>query len=205
MTLKSECAFSPGNSTELLGWRKHYTGLIICKVSHIRAYLFAISNMACKRCWALVSCACVCWQLHGELDELQRQVNQRQGHYGSSLSSCKLTLQAFTQFENSLQGIENKVKKFSSTADKMIKDQHFDSRRIRYEVSDVERKWTDFCNSIKLYRSALDDSTKFFEVMDEVSDNRGYSVSCSNKLTSFFACNMSFISFFNLVHRNKMF
>lgn len=102
------------------------------------------------------------------MDELQRQVQQRQGQYGSSLSSCKLTLQAFTQFENSLQGIENKVRGFSSTADKMIREEHFDSRRIKHEIQEVERKWDDFCNSIKLYRTALDDSTKFFEIMDEV-------------------------------------
>ena len=55
------------------------------------------------------------------------------------------------------------------TADRMIKDRHYDSRRVRHEVDDTEHKWITFYNTIKSYRMALDDSAKFFELMDGVS------------------------------------
>jgi len=48
-------------------------------------------------------------QLHGELDELHRQLNARRGAYGSSLSTVKLTAQAFKQFEKSVDLIDGKV------------------------------------------------------------------------------------------------
>lgn len=108
------------------------------------------------------------FQLHAELDELHRQLRARHGSYGSSLSSVKMISQAFRVFEKSVQLIEGKVKNFSNTADTMIRDGRYDSRRIRREVDDIEKKWSDFHNSITEYHQSLDDSSKFFELMDEV-------------------------------------
>src|SRR6218665_1622840 len=108
------------------------------------------------------------FQLHAELDELHRQLRARHGSYGTSLSSVKMLSQAFRVFDNSVQLIEGKVKIFSNTADTMIRDGRYDSRRIRREVDDVERKWSDFHRSITEYHQSLDDSSKFFELMDEV-------------------------------------
>ncbi len=42
-------------------------------------------------------------QLHGELDELHRQLEARRGQYGSSLSNVVMTSQAFKQFELTVQ------------------------------------------------------------------------------------------------------
>ena len=108
--------------------------------------------------------------MDNELDELHRQLNARKGNYGSSLSSVKMTSQAFKNFENSVELIEKKIKNFVSTADAMIRDQHYDSRRIRHEVTEVEKKWAAFYASIGGYRSALDESTRFFELMDQVRE-----------------------------------
>lgn len=79
--------------------------------------------------------------------------------------------QAFRIFEKSVQLIEGKMKNFSNTADAMIKDGRYDSRRIRRDVDDIERKWSDFHRSITEYHKSLDDSTKFFELTDDVSVN----------------------------------
>ena len=76
---------------------------------------------------------CVC-QLHGELDELHRQLNSRRGAYGSSLSTVKLTAQAFKQFERSVDLIDGKVAGFQDTAETMMRDGRCDSRRLRREV-----------------------------------------------------------------------
>jgi len=109
------------------------------------------------------------FQLHNELDELHRQLNARRGAYGSSLSTVKLTAQAFKQFEKSADLIDGKVSGFSDTAERMMRDGRCDSRRLRREVDDVKRKWEDFHRAIAEYRNALDDSAKFFEQMDNVS------------------------------------
>ena len=79
-----------------------------------------------------------------------------------------MTSQAFKQFENSVQPIEKKIQTFVNTAEMMIREQHYDSRRIRHEVEQVQRKWTDFYTSIGEYRSSLDDSKGYFEHMDKV-------------------------------------
>jgi len=55
------------------------------------------------------------------------------------------------------------------TADHMIRDRHYDSRRVRHEVDDTEKRWINFYNTIKSYRAALDDSAKFFRLMEGVS------------------------------------
>ena len=107
-------------------------------------------------------------QLLAELDELHRILRARHGNYGTSLSSVKMISQAYQLFEKSAQVIEGKVKNFSNTADTMIRDGRYDSRRIRREVDEVEKKWHDFHNSISEYRKALDESQKFFEEMELV-------------------------------------
>jgi len=120
-------------------------------------------------CQNETTCTCVVLQLHGELDELHRQLNSRRGAYGSSLSTVRLTAQAFKQFEKSADLIDGKVTGFSDTADRMIRDGKCDSRRLRREVDDVKRKWDEFHRAIAEYRNALDDSAKFFDQMDNVS------------------------------------
>ena len=73
---------------------------------------------------------------------------------------------AFKTFETSTSAIEAKIKQFAATADVMIQQQHFDSRRIRHEIDDVKRKWAAFLAAIGDYRSCLNKSEKFFEFMD---------------------------------------
>ncbi len=80
-----------------------------------------------------------------------------------------MTSQAFMKFEVSTQVIEAKVAQFMSTSEKMIRQQHYDSRRIRHEVEGVQTKWDLFLGRVKEYRDALDASRKFFEMMDGVS------------------------------------
>ena len=50
----------------------------------------------------------------------------------------------------------------------MIREQHYDSRRIRHEVDQVQKKWSAFFMSIGNYRQSLDASTKFFEFTETV-------------------------------------
>ena len=76
--------------------------------------------------------------------------------------------QAFASFEQTIGVIESKIKQFAATADAMIRHQHYDSRRIRHEIDEVERKWAAFLAAIGDYRSSLDKSEKLFEMMDQV-------------------------------------
>ena len=79
-----------------------------------------------------------------------------------------MTAQAFLQFITMAESIGGRVKDFVGTADKMIRERHYDSHRIRHEVDETEKRWNTFYNSIRNYQNALLDSTKFFEVMDNV-------------------------------------
>ena len=110
----------------------------------------------------IVSCV-YCWQLQDELDELQRQLDMRQGNYGNSLSSVHMIAEAFGAFVKAADAVEGRVREFMSTADRMMKDPVLDSRRIRHEVDETERRWRTFYNSIRSYGAALADSAKFFD------------------------------------------
>lgn len=138
---------------------------------HFRSHFYINDNEPHYRMVYYNGSSVLFFQLLAELDELHRQLKSRHGSYGNSLSSVKMISQAFRIFEKSVQLIEGKVKNFSNTADTMIKDGRYDSRRIRREVDEVEQKWSDFHRSITEYHQALDDSTKFFELMDDVSEN----------------------------------
>jgi len=93
----------------------------------------------------------------------------RQGNYGNSLSSVQMIVQAFSAFVKAADAVEVKVSEFMSTADRMMKDPQLDSRRIRHEVDETERRWRTFYNSIKNYSAALADSAKFFDNWHAVS------------------------------------
>lgn len=79
-----------------------------------------------------------------------------------------MTSDAFRQFEASVQIIEKKINGFVGTAERMIREQCYDSRRIRHEVDQVQKKWVAFYTSIGEYRDSLDSSKKFFEIADQV-------------------------------------
>lgn len=111
-------------------------------------------------------------QLQDELDEIMRQLDARQGSYGNSLASVMMIVQAFIQLEKLADLIGERFKDFVGTADKMIKDRHYDSRRIRHEMDETEKRWNTVYNTIKSYRIALEASTKFFNVMGEVCITR---------------------------------
>jgi len=102
-------------------------------------------------------------QLQDELDELQRQLDMRQGNYGNSLSSVQMIAEVFKKFVDAADSVEVRVREFMGTADRMMKDPQLDSRRIRHEVDETERRWKTFYNSIRSYGAALADSAKFFE------------------------------------------
>jgi len=87
----------------------------------------------------------------------------RQGNYGNSLSSVQLIAEAFNTFVKAADGVEGRVREFITTSERMMKDPQLDSRRIRHEVDETERRWRTFYNSIRNYGLALADSAKFFE------------------------------------------
>jgi len=93
----------------------------------------------------------------------------RQGNYGNSLSSVQMIAEAFNAFVKAADSVEGRVKEFMTTADRLMKDPQLDSRRIRHEVDETERRWKTFYNSIKNYGAALADSAKFFENWQAVS------------------------------------
>lgn len=76
---------------------------------------------------------------------------------------------AFRNFELTVQLVGKKIDSFVSTADALIREQHYDSRRIRHEVDQIQRKWSSFHTSIADYRRGLDDAAAFFKLLDQVS------------------------------------
>jgi hypothetical protein len=109
-------------------------------------------------------------QLQNLLDELQRQLDLRRGNYGNSLSSSEMIASTFQAFLNLADAVEGRMREFMGTADRMIRDKHYDSRRIRHEVDETDRRWKTFYNSIKNYENALADSIKFYKSWDDVSE-----------------------------------
>jgi len=107
-------------------------------------------------------------QLQNLLDELQRQLDLRRGNYGSSLTSAEMISKAFHAFLSLADAVEGRMREFMGTADRMVRDKHYDSRRIRHEVDETDRRWKTFYNSIKNYESALSDSINFFKSWEEV-------------------------------------
>ena len=77
--------------------------------------------------------------------------------------------EAFNAFVKAADSVEVRVREFMTTADRMMKDPQLDSRRIRHEVDETERRWKTFYNSIRNYGAALADSAKFFENWQAVS------------------------------------
>ena len=111
------------------------------------------------------------FQLQNLLEELQRQLDLRRGNYGSSLTSAEMIAKAFQSFLILANAVEGRMHDFMTTADRVVRDKHYDSRRIRHEVDETDRRWKTFYNSIKNYETALADSTNFFKSWEEVRDS----------------------------------
>ncbi|XP_013393635.1 titin [Lingula anatina] len=106
-------------------------------------------------------------QVHREIDELSHQLRTKHGDYGSSLPQAKMTAEAFRQFEMTVALTQKKIQNFKSTADMMLKNQHYDSHRIRQELAHLEQKWSSFHTNVHEYRDAIDTSVKFFRLLEE--------------------------------------
>ncbi|ESO07120.1 hypothetical protein HELRODRAFT_191066 [Helobdella robusta] len=106
-------------------------------------------------------------QLQNELDLMQRQLDARQGCYGNTVASVQAIIQAFVQLKSLADVVGGRVTDFMATADKMIKDGHYDSRRIRHEVDETNRKWKHFYDSLSKFKLALDENITFYELHDK--------------------------------------
>lgn len=95
----------------------------------------------------------------------------RRGNYGNSLSSAEMIVKSFQAFLGLADAVEGRMREFMGTADRMVRDKHYDSRRIRHEVDETDRRWKTFYNSIKNYEGSLADSMKFFKSWDEVDND----------------------------------
>lgn len=58
--------------------------------------------------------------------------------------------------------------KFSSTAEKMLENQHYDSSHIRYEINQLQNKWSTFHRQVGQHRVLINVSMHYFELIDEV-------------------------------------
>lgn len=68
-----------------------------------------------------------------------------------------------------LQLIEKKINKFTSTAELMVQDRHYDSVHIGREIDMLNTKWTTFHTSVRDYRKMLDTSIDYYHNVEEVS------------------------------------
>ena len=66
-----------------------------------------------------------------------------------------------------LQLIEKKINNFTSTAELMVQDKHYDSVHIRREIDMLNTKWTTFHTSVRDYRDMLDVSIVYFALVEE--------------------------------------
>lgn len=101
-----------------------------------------------------------------QIDELTVHLNSLRGNYGESLNSAKATSQAFTQFERTIQLLqETKMKAFISTSDKMLKES--DSPHVSFELANLMAKWKKLNENVGDNRILIDLIIKYFELMDE--------------------------------------
>ena len=108
----------------------------------------------------------------------------RRGNYGSSLTSAEMIAKAFQSFLTLANAVEGRMHDFMTTADRVVRDKHYDSRRIRHEVDETDRRWKTFYNSIKNYETALADSTNFFKSWEEVRDTMQVTLAGTHRCTN---------------------
>ncbi|XP_060064415.1 titin-like, partial [Ylistrum balloti] len=106
-------------------------------------------------------------QIHSEIDDLHHHLQARRGSYGNSLPAARMTSQAFKQFEMTVQLIEKKIDMFTSTAQVMVQDQHYDAIHIGREIDLLKTKWSTFHTSVGNYRMLLDVSITYFTLIEE--------------------------------------
>eukprot|EP00106_Octopus_bimaculoides_P016754 XP_014784196.1 PREDICTED: titin-like isoform X3 [Octopus bimaculoides] len=106
-------------------------------------------------------------QIHSEIDELHHHLQARRGNYGNNLPAARMTSQAFKQFEMTVELIEKKINSFISTAELMVQDKHYDSVHIHQEIDVLKKKWSTFHTSVTDYRSLLDISVMYFQMIEE--------------------------------------
>lgn len=66
--------------------------------------------------------------------------------------------------------IEKKINSFISTAELMVQDKHYDSVHIHEEIDVLKKKWSTFHTSVTDYRTLLDISVMYFQMIEEVSN-----------------------------------
>lgn len=60
------------------------------------------------------------------------------------------------------------MQNFTSTAELMVQDEHYDSVHIKREIDLLNTKWTTFHTSVRDYRDLLDTSIEYFKLVEEV-------------------------------------
>ena len=61
------------------------------------------------------------------------------------------------------------MQNFTSTAELMVEDEHYDAVHIKREIDLLNNKWTTFHTSVNDYRDLLDTSMEYFKLVEEVS------------------------------------
>ena len=71
-------------------------------------------------------------------------------------------------FQDLADAVGVRVGEFMKTADRMICDGHYDSRKIRHEVDETNSRWKHFYDTLTKYKLALIDSLKFYDLHNQV-------------------------------------
>lgn len=66
------------------------------------------------------------------------------------------------------QLLEVQIQKFTSTAEMMIHEDHYDSPAIRLNVTELQRKWSQFHTTLGEHRMMLELNITFQELIEEV-------------------------------------
>ncbi|KAG1672025.1 Muscle M-line assembly protein unc-89 [Nymphon striatum] len=109
-------------------------------------------------------------QISLQITELSKQLENMKGNYGNSVTSTQNTSTAFFNFENTIEMLEKQIKTFSSTAEKLLTNQHYDSSHIEYEITQLQTKWSKFHQQVSQHRSSIDLSIEYLKLMDEAEE-----------------------------------
>ena len=106
--------------------------------------------------------------LFGELSNLARWLKTHQNHYGNNLESAQANFENFKEVECSVEQLGNKIAKFVSQTEVLIKCGHPESHSMQRDVGQLHEKWNDLLSCFGEYRNLCQMALTYFDKVTEL-------------------------------------
>ncbi|RZC41074.1 I-set and/or Spectrin domain containing protein, partial [Asbolus verrucosus] len=104
------------------------------------------------------------------VQRISRQLDDMKGKYGESSAAAKATSQAFVYFEKTVDLLQQRIKTFLDTGEKLLLERHAQSPHIQRHISQLQDRWDNFKRQVEETRNLIDLSIQFFALVDEANE-----------------------------------